>query len=112
MCGTAERLEFDHLDRSTKVKDVASLAIYKAENFWAEVLKCQLLCHDHHLERTRLQRQPPHGSQRRYSAWGCRCDVCRTASSRRRQEARVKARLRADLQHVELVDGAVLPSDI
>lgn len=50
-CGTTEDLEFDHIDPSTKVCSVAKASSFSEQRFWAEVDKCQLLCHTHHREK-------------------------------------------------------------
>lgn len=55
-CGTYDNLEFDHIDRRTKVAEVIALARGTTQAaFWAEVHKCQLLCREHHLEKTRIE---------------------------------------------------------
>lgn len=51
-CGTTQFLEFDHIDRKTKIMTVARAASRNENFFWTEVNKCQLLCHPCHLEKT------------------------------------------------------------
>ena len=51
-CGITEYLEFDHIDRSTKIMTVARASSRSEEFFWNEVNKCQLLCTPCHLEKT------------------------------------------------------------
>jgi hypothetical protein len=48
-CGSRSRLEFDHIDRSTKRLPSNYLATASAAKFWAEIRKCQLLCRRCHL---------------------------------------------------------------
>ncbi len=53
VCGSRDRLEIDHIDPSTKDRKSSS-------NIWhwsparrqAELDKCQILCHTHHVEKT------------------------------------------------------------
>lgn len=81
ICQTAEELEFDHIDRSTKLGNISSPKILDGpmEIFLAEVEKCQLLCNAHHKEKSEEfgdQNQVPHGggvSGKRY----CKCEPCR-----------------------------------
>lgn len=59
-CGTTEKLEFDHVDPATKEFSIAKILSGGSEERVAmEMAKCQLLCHDHHLEKTRMDRQAP-----------------------------------------------------
>lgn len=52
-CGSWERLELDHIDRSTKVThQIHRLSKVKRE---AELLKCQVLCHPCHFKKTRAE---------------------------------------------------------
>jgi len=45
-------LEFDHIDPSTKKFNLARQASHVSEDrWWDEVLKCQLLCFDCHMEK-------------------------------------------------------------
>lgn len=57
-CGTVNDLEFDHIDPVTKAGEVTTILYTRnLAEFWAEVAKCQLLCGDHHREKTRRDRQ-------------------------------------------------------
>jgi len=51
-CGTTDRLEFDHIDRTTKKYVIASRVNNKWDNLKEELDKCQLLCVDCHLQKT------------------------------------------------------------
>jgi hypothetical protein len=73
-CGALEDLEFDHIDESDKSFNVSCR--WSSNNFYEELSKCQLLCHECHLLKT-LKNLPviPHGT------WGmvkrkCKCEVC------------------------------------
>ena len=78
-CGTQRRLEFDHIDRSTKFKAIGRLAHAGDAVFWREVRKCELLCHSCHREKS-IEcgdvRVAQHGSHALYKR-GCRCSKCR-----------------------------------
>jgi len=51
-CGTTERLEFDHIDRTTKKYTITPKLSYKFDNIKEELDKCQLLCAPCHLDKT------------------------------------------------------------
>lgn len=53
VCGTTENLEFDHVERSTKIAAITDMISAPIEKFLAEVAKCQLLCHYHHVEKSK-----------------------------------------------------------
>jgi 5-methylcytosine-specific restriction endonuclease McrA len=87
-CGSTERLEFDHVDPLTKVKEVSSAKMLDGPmaRVLEEVAKCRLLCHDcHRLKTVRCGEtggghnkiiNPAHGTAAQYN-WGCRCDDCK-----------------------------------
>lgn len=75
-CGSSEKLELDHLDRSQKIDH--RVWSWRAERREAELSKCRPLCRDCHLKRTRLQlsKAPrPHGLNK-YRSEKCRCAEC------------------------------------
>lgn len=77
-CGTTRGLEFDHIDPATKsiaISD-AIAACWAWERLLTELAKCQLLCHDHHREKTLLSRRWNHGTVNGYQKKGCRCLEC------------------------------------
>ncbi len=47
-CGTTENLQFDHIDRTQKIDNVAKILDYSVEKLTEEVDKCQLLCYECH----------------------------------------------------------------
>lgn len=55
VCGTAENLDFDHIDPKTKLFRIKAMLRTSAEKFWAEVAKCQLLCRPHHIEKSNAE---------------------------------------------------------
>lgn len=80
VCGSNENLEVDHINPATKLD-------HRVWN-WAEprrlkeLAKCQILCSDHHKEKTAKYRALvlKHGTASMYSR-GCRCDSCRVSTS-------------------------------
>ena len=96
-CGTTDRLEFDHIDPSTKEENITTAIMVKC---WAwnklvvELDKCQLLCHDHHWQKTLALEQfgkiAEHGTYWRYRKWKCRCTPCVEANSLQLKEWKMK----------------------
>ena len=56
-CGTKKRLEFDHVDPSTKSFNISECAGRTWESFMEEVGKCQLLCRPCHIEKSIAERE-------------------------------------------------------
>jgi hypothetical protein len=90
-CGTWERLELDHIDRTTKISH--AVWSWSDERRNAELAKCQPLCHDCHIQKgleagdiVRTQ----HGSEQMYSFYDCRCDLCRQRQSTRKKARRAQ----------------------
>lgn len=84
-CGTWDDLQVDHIDGSQKVShNVWSWSKSRRE---AELDKCQVLCQDCHLEKSRENdEQPPattHGTRTMYRYHGCRCAECRAWNAAR-----------------------------
>jgi hypothetical protein len=52
-CGCTETLEFDHIDPSTKLFNIAAGYTKPKETLLAEVAKCQLLCNKCHIDKTK-----------------------------------------------------------
>lgn len=52
-CGATDNLEFDHIDAATKSATISKLWSMNDEIIEAELEKCQLLCHDHHMEKSK-----------------------------------------------------------
>lgn len=80
-CNVTINLDMDHIDPATKIIKVSMLWTATEEKFWTEVKKCQLLCKDHHLEKTLAERFPPrqHGTIAMYGRGNCRCNLCTAA---------------------------------
>jgi hypothetical protein len=85
-CGSTDRLEFDHIDHTTKTVELAdAFATYSQQRLEAEVDKCQLLCKVCHVDKSiqdlgRVPGKGVHGTYRNYTL-GCRCTECRAASA-------------------------------
>jgi len=77
VCGSVENLEFDHIDPELKSFNVSRLWSVSKEKRDAEIEKCQLLCKEHHLEKSiREANAVPHGGGVS-GKHGCKCDLCR-----------------------------------
>lgn len=75
-CGSSEELEFDHIDPETKSFTIAAGSSFSEERFWPEVDKCQLLCKDHHIEKSSRESSVGHG-EGLTGKKNCFCDLCR-----------------------------------
>lgn len=91
-CGSDENLQVDHVDPSKKISHrVFSWCDEKRE---AELGKCQPLCQQCHINKTRAWylENLPHGNSGAYNKHGCRCEVCmdymRECSKRKRDKRR------------------------
>lgn len=77
ICGSVERLEIDHIDRSLKKFTLSmGTASMPLNRFIEELKKCQLLCIIHHRIKTSLELSPEHG-QGLTGKKNCRCELCR-----------------------------------
>jgi hypothetical protein len=92
VCGAEADLEMDHIDRTTKLFTISGGWSRDPEEFWAEVAKCQLLCRDHHAEKTAREREVGHG-EGLSGKKNCPCDKCRArkAEYMRSNSAKYKA---------------------
>ena len=52
ICGSVDKLEFDHIDPSNKEHTITSLLSYSEDKIKEELTKCQLLCHNCHKAKT------------------------------------------------------------
>lgn len=87
VCGfIGPHLEFDHKDAKDKLFTISQLWSLSEKIFWAEIEKCQLLCGEHHLEKSLVEGDfvgghnkiigDRHGKLTGYYDDGCRCDRC------------------------------------
>jgi hypothetical protein len=98
-CGSWERLELDHIDRTEKrTHRVWSLSKESRE---AELSKCQVLCEECHKAKTRAENTKPlvHGTANGYKGKGCRCDECRKWNTDSHRERRHKRKEIAGAGH-------------
>lgn len=93
LCGSLEDLEMDHIDRSTKLFTISGGWSRNPDEFWAEVAKCQLLCRDHHAEKTARERSVGHG-EGKTGKKNCLCELCRPLKNAYARER--KARLKVE----------------
>jgi hypothetical protein len=83
-CGATGKLEFHHIDRTSKRTNVGMMLHYSTESLSAELRKCVLLCSlCHHLESNNERGIAPlaHGSYGMYRGRKCRCALCRAANA-------------------------------
>jgi hypothetical protein len=60
-CSDTSELEFDHIDRTKKTGELAKMWSYNWDDFIDELTKCQLLCRDCHIDKTKEDMGVPHG---------------------------------------------------
>lgn len=87
-CGSTTLLELDHIDPAQKTSH--RIWTWSKERRAAEIAKCQVLCSECHLSKTRAERRAKVkcGTESMYKL-GCRCSECREAKrvARARQRA-------------------------
>jgi 5-methylcytosine-specific restriction endonuclease McrA len=83
-CGSTHNLEIDHIDPTLKTLDPSRLWSLSLTNpiRIAELEKCQVLCEQCHLEKTKEQFKTKEHGRQMYEKYGCRCDVCKAAKSK------------------------------
>lgn len=74
-CGTSENLEIDHIDRTTKTVDISKFCSMSRVRFLEELKLCQLLCHEHHKQKSAAEQSVPHGGGLTGKR-NCRCELC------------------------------------
>ena len=75
VCGTIDNLEIDHIDPATKTMSVSTMWSCSQEKYDAEIRLCQLLCNEHHKQKTSKERSVGHG-QGRTGKRNCYCKLC------------------------------------
>lgn len=86
-CDRTNDLQFDHVDPKTKIGTVAKIWSYSEKRFWAEVAKCQLLCQEHHIEKTLNElglqsARNTHGTLSALRYCTPRCNLCKEAAAK------------------------------
>lgn len=75
-CGSIENLEFDHIDRGSKLDELGILFTRSKAATLEELEKCQLLCKPCHIEKTRSELTVGHGGGLS-GMRNCKCEPCR-----------------------------------
>jgi 5-methylcytosine-specific restriction endonuclease McrA len=91
-CGSDKDLEVDHIDPATKTSH--NVWSWTLERRNAELVKCQVLCYECHLNKTiefRMQKRA-HGTTTMY-ALKYRCTDCRNANTTYRRQYRLSRSL-------------------
>lgn len=94
VCGSAEDLEMDHIDRSTKKFSLKQLVFRKHATFLEEVAKCQLLCDPCHNKKTLADKglEPAKGRHGTISTYRyCKCRICFAAKSKYNHDYRERS---------------------
>lgn len=83
LCGSAERLEVDHINREDKSIHASLVWSRRAEVRDAELAKCQVLCYNCHRKKTNKENKVhrPCGDYVKYRHHGCRCSDCTLANT-------------------------------
>lgn len=95
-CGATERLDFDHVDPSTKSFTIGRKTSCSEKLFEEELAKCQLLCKTCHEEKSLTDRETvsaksSHGTLSSYRY--CKCDVCKAAKAKYSKEWKARNKL-------------------
>ena len=95
MCGSIEKLEFDHVNRENKSFDISQKLNICLDKILLELEKCQLLCRKCHIEKTRkdLNWGVGHGTYTWYKYRDCRCNLCKRANAEYVREYRARKAL-------------------
>ncbi len=84
-CDSTSKLEFDHIDPSTKKYTLAVIFDYSLKIIETELEKCQLLCKSCHIKKTLAERtylvKSDHGDASYYRNYNCRCSDCSKANT-------------------------------
>lgn len=86
VCFSTERLELDHIDRTTKFRN--SIWSYSTERQAIELAKCQVLCYWCHKDKTINENTTQFCGTRASYKRGCRCVECKSANAIRMREYR------------------------
>lgn len=78
-CSSVINLEVDHIDRTKK--DSHRIWSWSEKKREEELKKCQILCEEHHKEKTKkdLGQGQKHGTHNSYVKYRCRCVECKKA---------------------------------
>ena len=92
-CSTKHKLEFDHIDPSTKKFSISKKLMGALDQVKSEIKKCQLLCSSCHKlktieDRGLINARITHGTRSSYRY--CKCNRCKEAQNRYMREYRVQ----------------------
>ena len=83
VCDTKDNLEIDHINAEEKTIALNKMWAIARKRFFAELDKCQLLCKQHHLEKSGTdhgkQGYMKHGTLAMYRR--CKCSKCKAAKA-------------------------------
>lgn len=84
VCGSIKDLEIDHIIKADKAFPITQMWSVSQERYDLELLKCQLLCHEHHVEKSHREKDwgtgfgpSEHGGSSALYKKGCRCRPCK-----------------------------------
>lgn len=96
ICGSVDRLEFDHIDPLIKSKKINESYLLEINNLLAELDKCQLLCKPCHMKKSLRERGKrevaEHATASMYINQGCRCELCCAAHTQKVRLYRMRLR--------------------
>jgi hypothetical protein len=94
VCGTKSNLQFDHINSHEKTFSISRILSYKWDFLIKELRKCQILCAQHHLEKSKQtldgNRTADRHGWKGYNHLGCRCEICRLANTEKSRKFRKK----------------------
>lgn len=79
-CGSTEGLELDHIDPSTKTVEVSRFCSMSRVRFLEELKLCQLLCNEHHKQKSIQEQSVEHGGGLSGKK-NCPCELCKARKS-------------------------------
>ena len=94
-CGTSDNLQFDHVDPDLKEFDISENLTASNGRVRRELAKCQLLCRDCHMEKTRCEQLEIGFRHATMYAWmkrRCPCELCQVAKREWYDERNAKRR--------------------
>lgn len=103
-CGSTDRLEMDHIDPSTKTVEVSRFCSMSRVRFLEELKLCQLLCYDHHKQKTVRERSVEHGGGLTGKK-NCRCELCAPLKNAYSRQFKRKKRKRVSSSMEETPDS-------
>ncbi len=81
-CQSSTELQVDHINRANKVNH--NVWSWAKKRRLKELAKCQVICLECHKKKNKAEREPPHGTNGRYTSrsYRCRCELCREAHAK------------------------------